>query len=120
MNSLKVIQAILHNCHWAATTLSMNVLIDADNNNLYNENISWHPLPVGWIKLNVDGGVEDGKGGAGGLIRDSNVLAWDLGYRRVLVESDSKEVVDMLTSSAGATRNKCNLASVIWSSLAKD
>ncbi|EEF46433.1 hypothetical protein RCOM_1493360 [Ricinus communis] len=111
MNPLKVIHAILHNCHWVATALSTNVLIDADNNDLYNENIFWHPSSVGWIKLNVDGDVKDGKAGAGGLIRDFNggaleyplwpSVPWDLGYRRVLVESDAKEVVDMLTTSAG-------------------
>ncbi|EEF31355.1 hypothetical protein RCOM_0755060 [Ricinus communis] len=37
-----------------------------------SKNISWNPPPVGWIKLNVDGGVKDGKAGATGLIRDSN------------------------------------------------
>ncbi|KAL8143992.1 hypothetical protein V2J09_017024 [Rumex salicifolius] len=79
--------------------------------------ISWCPPALGWVRLNTDGAVRDGRAAAGGVIRDSSgtwlggftrsigicsvpaaelwgilsglTLAWDLGFRKVCVDTDS-------------------------------
>ncbi|PKI44165.1 hypothetical protein CRG98_035458 [Punica granatum] len=86
-------------------------------------------LDTGWMKLNTDGASKGnpGRSGAGGLLRDSdgrwvhgyvrNVgittsfsaelwavrtgleMAWDLGFRRIILEVDSETVVRLVLSS---------------------
>ncbi|CAI0435089.1 unnamed protein product, partial [Linum tenue] len=94
------------------------------------ELISWKPPPPEWVTLNSDGSVhqDSDSAAAGGLIRDHlgyciaafacNLgicsitqaelrgaaeglqLAWDLGFRRVRVELDSRCAVHLLSSNA--------------------
>ncbi|CAI0472952.1 unnamed protein product [Linum tenue] len=94
------------------------------------ELISWKPPPPEWVTLNSDGSVhqDSGSAAAGGLIRDHlgrciaafacNLgicsitraelrgaaeglqLAWDLGFRRVRVELDSRCAIHLLSSNA--------------------
>ncbi|WCJ39427.1 Polynucleotidyl transferase ribonuclease H-like superfamily protein [Euphorbia peplus] len=90
--------------------------------------IAWKPPELGWVKLNTDGACKGNPGfaSAGGLIRDCNGkwcggfgvnigfctsslaelwgvyfglrLAWDKGYRKVIVEMDSKVVMNWITN----------------------
>ncbi|KAL4318600.1 hypothetical protein GQ457_18G013930 [Hibiscus cannabinus] len=85
--------------------------------------LKWDPLPVGWVKLNVDAAVStaNNTAGVGGVIRDANgawlfrfarfvgrcdvllaelwavhdglLNAWSLGYRQVELESDYLEAI---------------------------
>ncbi|CAI0404027.1 unnamed protein product [Linum tenue] len=94
------------------------------------ELISWKPPPPEWVTLNSDGSVHHGTGSAaaGGLLRDHSgrciaaytislgicsitraelrgaveglQLAWDLGYRRVRVELDSRCGIHLISSNA--------------------
>lgn len=89
----------------------------------------WVPPPLGWVKVNVDGAVarSNRKAGCGGVIRghwgewlmgfsqplglaEVEVaeewaillglrLAWDEGYKKVMVESNSKLLVEKLLDS---------------------
>ncbi|MED6171274.1 hypothetical protein PIB30_117389 [Stylosanthes scabra] len=93
-----------------------------------NLRTNWEPPPRGWVKLNTDGAVWDSKNmaGCGGLIRTYDgswvagftaklgncqvfqaelwgmrhglQMAWDLGVRRIIVETDSAEALDKLNS----------------------
>ncbi|KAK4286586.1 hypothetical protein QN277_003122 [Acacia crassicarpa] len=86
----------------------------------------WIPPPDGWIKLNTDGAVsvENRKAGCGGVVRDNKgrwisgfiqyigccevieseewallyglKQVWEEGFRRVVVESDAKLLIDKL------------------------
>ncbi|KAF7814783.1 putative reverse transcriptase [Senna tora] len=88
--------------------------------------IRWHPPDVGWLKFNVDGAVKESVGVAscGGVARDSTgafvagfirklswcdiigaelwaVLsaleaAWELGYKKLIIESDCLTVVNLI------------------------
>nr|GMD70526.1 putative ribonuclease H-like domain-containing protein [Ipomoea batatas] len=96
--------------------------------------LRWIKPMDGWYKLNTDGSrdAQSGKIGCGGVLRDSNgdwiwgfscnlgegsimeaeawgilkglKLTWDHGYRKVIIESDAKKVVDWIT-----TRERNNL-----------
>uniref|UniRef100_A0A2C9U0T0 RNase H type-1 domain-containing protein n=1 Tax=Manihot esculenta TaxID=3983 RepID=A0A2C9U0T0_MANES len=87
---------------------------------------AWQPPPQGWVKLNVDGSCLGNPGPAsiGGLLRDTSSnwlcgfglnigemsilnaeiigisiglqLAWSMGFRRVIAESDSLEAVRLI------------------------
>ena len=88
--------------------------------------INWRTPPRGWIKININGASKGNPGlaGCGGIIHDEEArwiggftcnlgicgpfmakmwgsfyglkLAWELGFRSILLESDSKLLVDML------------------------
>lgn len=88
---------------------------------------AWQPPPQGWVKLNVDGSYlgNSGLASAGGLLRDassnwlcgfgfnigeSSILhaeiigisyglqfAWNMGFRRVIAESDSLTAIKLIT-----------------------
>ncbi|CAN1247531.1 Putative ribonuclease H protein At1g65750 [Linum perenne] len=92
--------------------------------------IGWRPAGDGWFTLNSDGSLysNPNKAASGGLLRDDNCrfvyaftanlgicsimraelkgtiegmkLAWDKGMRKLRVQSDSKVVVDMISSAA--------------------
>ncbi|MCI11085.1 ribonuclease H protein [Trifolium medium] len=89
--------------------------------------VRWHPPPEGFIKMNVDESSIGNPGNAGfrGLLRNdrgnwihgfsgscgraSNLLtelsaiwsglqlAWDLGYRSIVLESDSQAALDLIS-----------------------
>jgi len=89
--------------------------------------VRWYPPPEGCIKVNVDGSSfgNPGNAGFGGLLRNdigvllhgfsgscgraSNLLAelsaiwrglylaWDLGYRTIIMESDSKTALNLIS-----------------------
>uniref|UniRef100_A0A2C9W0H6 RNase H type-1 domain-containing protein n=1 Tax=Manihot esculenta TaxID=3983 RepID=A0A2C9W0H6_MANES len=93
----------------------------------YEATYAWQPPPQGWMKLNVDGSClgNPGPASAGGLLRDSSSnwvigfglnigetsilnaeiigilvglqLVWSMGFRRVIVESDSLKAVRLIT-----------------------
>ncbi|KAK4252647.1 hypothetical protein QN277_014392 [Acacia crassicarpa] len=95
----------------------------------------WEKPPHGWLKLNVDGAstIQSSKAGCGGVIRDclgnwvvgfaksigdcnaSNAeewaiveglqLAWDLGFKKIILESDASSVVNVLLDISCATCN---------------
>ncbi|CAN1187202.1 Putative ribonuclease H protein At1g65750 [Linum perenne] len=92
--------------------------------------IGWRPAGDGWFTLNSDGSLysNPNKAASGGLLRNDNCrfvyaftanlgicsimraelkgtiegmkLAWDKGMRKLRVQSDSKVVVDMISSAA--------------------
>lgn len=74
------------------------------------QHIRWHPAPLGWLKLNVDGTVWSNYAAVGFVIRDSeshvllagakNIgLAYDIHkcWRKVLVKGDPKLIVDYIS-----------------------
>ncbi|KAL5756732.1 hypothetical protein ACOSQ2_021478 [Xanthoceras sorbifolium] len=105
---------------WQATYNSVSSLVGV------SKNIAWKPPEQGWIKLNIDGSRDNSMGSiaVGGVLRDASkqwivgfavnrvkgsvleVETWGLfeglqiccnaGFRKIIVESDSKTVVDML------------------------
>ncbi|XP_019173838.1 PREDICTED: uncharacterized protein LOC109169412 [Ipomoea nil] len=103
-----------------------------------NEQVGWTKPSRGWHKLNVDGSCKgDGMAGCGGLIRDeageycagfsSSVgrcqvleaeawgvfhglrLAREEGCAKLLVESDSKQLIDKLRKKDKASSKVCNI-----------
>ncbi|KAG7594142.1 Reverse transcriptase zinc-binding domain [Arabidopsis thaliana x Arabidopsis arenosa] len=97
------------------------------------EQISWHKPALGWVKVNTDGASHGnpGQATAGGVVRDTErgwlsgfvlnigvcsamlaelwgvyyglYVAWEKGYRRVVLESDSALVVGYLQSGIEET-----------------
>ncbi|XP_038688673.1 uncharacterized protein LOC119987842 [Tripterygium wilfordii] len=104
--------------------------------------IGWSPPPQGWVTLNTDGCSkgEHGAAGAGGLLRDyrgvwlkgffANIgscgsieaelwaaihglrLAWEEGFRQVILETDSYMVADWLNKQSVPKLSLSNLISV--------
>ncbi|KAL5818299.1 hypothetical protein ACOSQ4_022141 [Xanthoceras sorbifolium] len=92
--------------------------------------IVWIPPQQGWFKLNIDGSRETAEGNiaAGGIIRDDAknwvlgfalnrgkgsimdaelwgiyeglLLCWKAGFKKIIVESDSKEAVDLINTNS--------------------
>ncbi|XP_028767839.1 uncharacterized protein LOC114725488 [Neltuma alba] len=90
---------------------------------------AWQPPPIGWFKLNVDGAMAMSKKMArcGGVVRDHMgnwvvgfshylatssaqeaeewaiyrglQLAWDCGFKKIIIESDARNIVDLLKNS---------------------
>ncbi|WCJ37652.1 Polynucleotidyl transferase ribonuclease H-like superfamily protein [Euphorbia peplus] len=105
--------------------------------------IGWSVPFIHWVKLNTDGAVKGGqfRASVGGLIRDSQgtwiqgfarnigicsvlraelwgiydglTLAWNLGYRKVQVEVDSKLCVDLLTRTDTPSNDSTPLINAI-------
>ncbi|CAL1404640.1 unnamed protein product [Linum trigynum] len=103
------------------------------------QELSWQPPPTGWIVVNSDGSVQqhNSAAAAGGLLRDhlgrcvgafvANLgscsitraeivgaltglqIAWDQGYRKVLLRLDSTAAMDFLTSKDHDSRRYHNL-----------
>lgn len=101
--------------------------------------VTWEPPQLGWVKVNVDGAVTRNRtrAGCGGVITDHKgnwivgftqmltqctvleakewgvykglLLAWEHGFKRVIVESDSRCLVEALLSDEAA--NTCSLVS---------
>ncbi|KAE8691648.1 putative Cc-nbs-lrr resistance protein [Hibiscus syriacus] len=95
--------------------------------------IHWHPPPGSWICLNTDGAVSSGKatGSIGGLFKDNEgswisgfnkkigitnplqcelwailigiQIAWDYGFEKLLIQTDSKEAVRFLHDHKAAS-----------------
>ncbi|CAL2255073.1 unnamed protein product [Prunus armeniaca] len=65
-------------------------------------NIKWKPLPLDWVKVNFDGLVHVAKCLA---LRDGLAHAIHKGWQKILVEGDSKLIIDCVN----------NLVSVPWS-----
>lgn len=112
--------------------------------------IGWLPPPSLWLKCNIDSSVrgEDNSAGCGGVCRDSmgnwvfgfsrnmgssNVLwaelwaiytminlAWDRGVRRIMVESDSKVVVQLVTEGCVVLHPYASLVNQIRVRLERD
>ncbi|CAN1191314.1 Putative ribonuclease H protein At1g65750 [Linum perenne] len=96
--------------------------------------VAWDPGPIGWVTCNSDGSVDMGqkKAAVGGLVRDAEGRcllaftmnlgncsitraemrgaieglrrAWDAGFRKVILQLDSKSAISLLTSE-DATRS---------------
>ncbi|CAI0429574.1 unnamed protein product [Linum tenue] len=94
--------------------------------------VSWQRPPTGWVGLNTDGSVvlAQGRSAAGGVIRDSEgrflvaystnlgggsitnaelagiaqglQLAWERGYRKVAVQTDSSTAISLIHSAETA------------------
>ena len=109
-------------------TESMSSSCSMDRKVLGSLDIAWSTPPAGWIKLNTDGALKPNvpSAGCGGLLRDSSgnrltdfakplcvcsafqaecwgiitdlQVAWDLGYRNLQVERDSKALVATIRS----------------------
>ncbi|KAK8667737.1 hypothetical protein V6N13_105218 [Hibiscus sabdariffa] len=63
---------------------------------------SWLPPDLGWVKLNTDGARRhsDDSAACGGVLRDHNG-SWLLGFaKKVVVESDCKDAIDLIFSRA--------------------
>lgn len=103
--------------------------------------VSWQPPEVGWVKCYVDGSSGNGgsAAGCGCIIRDSDGawkadstlnlgnsdslsaeissmilgldLAWEKGFRRVILESDSRQAIDLI--GGGASSEQHPLAELI-------
>lgn len=112
--------------------------------------IKWNPPPLGKWKLNTDGASRGAQqlAARGGVIRDhegnwmhgftSNLgscgameselwaiwyglrLAWDRGYRELLVEMDSKEVLSLLTVEEVTVSRQANICFLCKEILKKD
>ncbi|KAK8595605.1 hypothetical protein V6N12_064122 [Hibiscus sabdariffa] len=85
----------------------------------------WIPPNPGWVCLSVDGGVSlVGMGCISGSIRLK--LAWEFGFERLLVHSDSRQAVDLVNSDSADSsvlslvrviarlRQKCWSTDVMW------
>ncbi|KAL4366257.1 hypothetical protein GQ457_05G004610 [Hibiscus cannabinus] len=102
----------------------------------------WVPPQPGWVTTNVDGDVwlSDSTAACGGLIRDENhnwiigftrslgccpVLfaelwgvhdalkhAWSLGHRRLVIETDNVEVVDILEGNSGSLQSNTLVSAI--------
>ncbi|OIW11655.1 hypothetical protein TanjilG_24349 [Lupinus angustifolius] len=99
------------------------------------ESDGWSFPPNGWIKCNVDGSApEDKASGCGGVFRDSTGswlygfaisldrgtssaielsaisialdIAWDRGFRRLILETDSLTVADVVNNKDGACSHR--------------
>ncbi|KAJ1417011.1 Ribonuclease H-like superfamily [Sesbania bispinosa] len=95
--------------------------------------VGWRPPPLGWCKLNTDGSVQNNgcHAGCGGVLRDhhgrwlvgfshnigsslvlmaelrgiilGHIVAWDVGARKVILESDSQVAVKLVTDGVPNT-----------------
>ncbi|KAL8170236.1 hypothetical protein V2J09_022040 [Rumex salicifolius] len=114
------------------------------------KHISWAKPEEGWYKVNTDGAKESSMGvaTAGGVIRDDSgvwlggfvknigvcsvvaaelwglyhglELAWDLGYRKVVLESDSAVAIGMLTRQISDHHPLASLARSCQSFFSRD
>ncbi|CAN1254624.1 Putative ribonuclease H protein At1g65750 [Linum perenne] len=101
--------------------------------------IGWRPAGEGWFSLNSDGSLytTNNAAAAGGVIRDGNgrfikafaanlgicsimraelrgivegmKLAWDLGIRKLMIQTDSKAAADMLSVPGNSTSRHASL-----------
>ncbi|CAN1274277.1 Putative ribonuclease H protein At1g65750 [Linum perenne] len=99
-----------------------------EHNSRIEADIAWQAGRPGWITLNSDGSVVQGRAAAGGIVRDNEgrgllaysmnlgicsitraelrgalegiKRAWEAGYRRVEIQSDSKAAIDILTDNS--------------------
>ncbi|XP_050207419.1 uncharacterized protein LOC126656837 [Mercurialis annua] len=124
-------------------------LLNKSYSSSFSSLISWSCPPLTWVKLNTDGAFDANSGiaKAGGLIRDANgswlgsfcmtvgnglvveaelrgvyhglLLNWHLGFRRVLLEVDNKNVVDALNKLSSAGSN-FNIIAAICALLARE
>ncbi|KAL5736493.1 hypothetical protein ACOSQ2_031281 [Xanthoceras sorbifolium] len=81
--------------------------------------IVWNPPPFGLVKLNVDGSIDCNNSWLGGFtinkgsgsileaelwgLLEGLKFAWKSGFRAVLVESDSKDVIDLISADANSS-----------------
>ncbi|XP_024632920.1 uncharacterized protein [Medicago truncatula] len=75
----------------------MIVALGSTNKHRVVRHVRWYPPPEGCIKVNVDGSSFGIPGDAAiwrGLQR-----AWDLGYRSIILESDSQTALDLIADT---------------------
>ncbi|CAL1353594.1 unnamed protein product [Linum trigynum] len=112
--------------------------------------IGWLPPPPGWIKMNVDGASngEQGRAGAGGVLRDANKLwiggfvsslgscaagmaevwaiyhglkmAWAGGHRVIILESDSQTAIHLMNNRSDPLHPYATLLSAIRRMMSQD
>ncbi|KAK4256278.1 hypothetical protein QN277_009163 [Acacia crassicarpa] len=110
----------------------------------------WQTPPEGWVKVNIDGAFSHFVSGVacGGVVRDTHgnfikgflfkglegdclsaklwgclhglKLSWDLGYRNVILESDSADVVDLLRREMNDLHADRNIIAEIHSLMRRD
>lgn len=112
-------------------------------------NIQWEALSCCWVKVNSNGPVKhDGIAAAGGIIRDhlgtwisgfahnldscsvpkaglwgvfqSLQLTWNLGFKKVIVEKDSRTTFDLLEKQLKSSHPLSSLANLCHSFLRRD
>lgn len=97
--------------------------------------VRWHPPPAGWVKVNCDGSfhADSGAAGVAAIIRDAQAnwvcastqkltgvdilaaelwairdglkLAWDMGFRAILLETNALLVVELITAASHPTNH---------------
>ncbi|KAK4281911.1 hypothetical protein QN277_013355 [Acacia crassicarpa] len=112
--------------------------------------ISWSPPCQGWVKLNVDGACsQDQVATGGGVLRDEYgalkagfmfkaatpadsfaaevwavlfgmKMCWDLGERRVVLESDAREVVELINGPIQESQSEGEVVREVKSILNRD
>ncbi|KAL8162024.1 hypothetical protein V2J09_013513, partial [Rumex salicifolius] len=110
--------------------------------------VSWTPPPSGWVRLNTDGAVREGRATAAGVLRDESGswlvgfvhnlgscsvpmaelwgilsglrLAWERGYRRVCLNTDSQLAVLLLNKPVDQCHPLSSLLISVASFLRRD
>ncbi|XP_061371099.1 uncharacterized protein LOC133313708 [Gastrolobium bilobum] len=92
--------------------------------------IHWKFPEMGWAKVNTDGAIKGNPGMAacGGVIRDCSELwrilkgmemAWEVSWRKVIIESDSEVAITWLTQ-IGEPASESHIVTRIWAWMDKD
>lgn len=119
-------------------------------NSIFKASEKWEPPPADWIKVNTDGAYSPATPGCacGGVIRDEQgnfiqafmfkgyegdsltselwgcfhglKLSWDLGFRKVMLEVDSTEAIELLKNEVGMMHEDKDLIVSIKQLIASD
>ena len=104
--------------------------------------IKWHPSPIGWVKMNIDGSVQEWRGSTGFVIRDNDghvlldgakntgeskitvaegialrdglVHALNHGWRNLIVEGHSKLIIDCVLKKVSVPWSVMLIVQDIW------
>ncbi|XP_057846725.2 uncharacterized protein LOC131056352 [Cryptomeria japonica] len=131
-------------CNWIRTWNLSNNFFHYDNSKKMERlNTRWSTPPPSWLKLNFDGVAHSGVAKGGGIIRDSlgnlilayarnfdsvssNMvealalfwvfkLALDINTKRLIIEGDSKLIIEAAKGVAGISWTISNIIKDIWS-----